>query len=106
MVQSCSCNDAVLNSADLIDWDEDSIQCGTWLPHSPKAFMHSCCVQTALCILLQLLQQRNCVMLCSCEGHPGLRCLQPWEESVQLMWELEACDTSQNGLRGYTACML
>ncbi|CAK0783470.1 hypothetical protein CVIRNUC_006669 [Coccomyxa viridis] len=24
---SCSCNDAVLNSADLIDWDEDSIQC-------------------------------------------------------------------------------
>lgn len=60
--------------------------------------MHSCCLRTILCILLQLPQQHNCVMLCSCEGHPGLRCLRPWEESVQPMWELEACDTSQNDL--------
>ena len=95
VVQSCSCNDAVLNSADLIDWDEDSIQCGAWVPHSPETSMHHRCLQTSLCMLPQLPQQHNCVVSCSCKGHTGLRCLRPWKEPVQSMRELGARETSQ-----------
>ena len=28
LTQSCSCNQAVISSADIIDWDEGSINCG------------------------------------------------------------------------------
>lgn len=31
-LQSCSCNDAVIASADLIDWDQGSISCGKEAP--------------------------------------------------------------------------
>ena len=125
VVQSCSCNDAVLNSADLIDWDEDSIQCGAWLLYSPKTFMHlrlppdillrsvktatathSCHFVPQKHIAQFTIYNCTCVILCSCKGHTGLRCLRPREESVQSMRELGACDTSQSnfGENSLPAC--
>ncbi len=43
-LQACSCNDAVIASADLIDWDQGSISCGETPPlmhaHSLQNEMH------------------------------------------------------------------